>query len=64
MIGQVIGAPTTVATRRSVILSCDGIDLGLTFWTVASRSRGASQPMAEAPAAAAPADLKNVRRSR
>ncbi len=34
MSGHVIGAPTTTATRRSVILSADGSDARLTFaWT-------------------------------
>ena len=62
MSGHVIGAPTMVATRKSVILSCDGIEFGLTLWTVASSSSLPRKPIADAPAAAAPADLKNVRR--
>ena len=61
--GQVMGAPTIVATRRSVILSSEAIELRLTFWTAPSSSASPRMPMAEAPAAAAPADLKKVRRS-
>jgi hypothetical protein len=61
--GQVIGAPTTVATRTSVILSCEGSERRFTFWTAPSRSASVRRPKAEAPAAAPPADLKNARRS-
>jgi hypothetical protein len=64
MIGHVIGASTTVATRRSVIFSCEGAELRLTFCVAPSRSASDTRLSVVAPAAAAPADLKNVRRSK
>src|ERR1035438_7588354 len=51
MIGQVMGARATVATRRSVILRPEGLELVLVFWGYASRSSPAHKP---APSAAAP----------
>src|SRR6186997_523578 len=63
MIGHVIGAFSTTATRRSVILSCDGIEFFWTFCGAASRSASVTRPKADAPAAALPMVVKNERRS-
>src|SRR5687767_10692304 len=62
--GQVIGAPTTTATRRSVILSAEGSEARLTFaWTTfAAACAAASPPSAIAPAALIPSVLKKDRR--
>src|SRR3989441_7388617 len=62
MIGQVMGARVTTATRRSVILSSDGIELLLTFWPAPSRSSSERRLAAPSPAAAAPSLLKKDRR--
>src|SRR5262245_29179305 len=61
MIGQVNGARSTTATRRSVMRSCDGLELRLTFWTAPSRSASVRIPADAAPAAS-PTDLKKERR--
>src|SRR4051812_28474377 len=63
MSGQVMGAFSTTATRRSVILRSEGIELRWTFAGAASRSASLSRPNAEAPAAALPMEVKNDRRS-
>src|SRR5262249_61314799 len=63
MSGQVNGASTTVAIRRSVILSCEGAELRLTLCVAASRSASVTSVVAAAPAAAVAADLKKARRS-
>ena len=62
MSGQVIGASPTIATRRSVILSSEGLEAGLTLPRAASASRSVAKPTAPAPAAAIPTDLKKDRR--
>src|ERR1039458_10685607 len=49
MMGQVMGARATVATRRSVILRSEGLELGLVFGGDASRFSPAHKP---APSAA------------
>src|ERR1039458_2380519 len=49
MMGQVMGARATVATRRSVILRSEGLELVLVFWGYASRFSPAHKP---APSAA------------
>src|SRR5258706_15612644 len=64
MSGHVIGAFSTTATRRSVILRSDGIELRCTFAGAASMSASVRRPNAEAPAAALAMDVKNERRSR
>src|SRR5690349_4900195 len=51
MIGQVMGARTMVATRRSVIFRSEGLEFLFTFWTAASRVSSAQNPAARAPAA-------------
>jgi hypothetical protein len=58
MSGTVIGAPLITATRRSVIFSCEGMELRWTFLTAPSTSSAVSQPVAPTPAAAMPKDLK------
>jgi hypothetical protein len=63
MSGQVIGAFSTTATRMSVILRSDGIELRCTLAGAASMSASVSRPNAETPAAALPIDVKNERRS-
>jgi hypothetical protein len=62
MIGHVMGALPTTATRRSVILRSDGFDAVVTFWSVASASLSVAKENAVVPAAASPADLKKWRR--
>ena len=62
MIGQVMGARVTTATRRSVILSSEGIELLLTFWTAPSRFSSERRLAAPSPAAAAPSLPKKARR--
>src|SRR3954447_8542342 len=68
MIGQVIGALTTTATRTSVIFSADGSEARRTFdWTseaaaAACASTDSSGTAAAAPAAT-PTNLKKPRRS-
>src|SRR5205809_2636905 len=62
MIGQVMGARVTTATRRSMILSSEGMELLLTFWTAPSRSSSDRRRVAPSPAAAAPSLLKKDRR--
>src|SRR5271165_3064408 len=58
IIGSVIGAPRKVATRRSVIFSCEGFEFLLTFCTAPSRVSSDQKDVA----AAAPANLKRERR--
>src|SRR5438445_12328841 len=59
MIGQLKGALTTVATRRSVIFSSDGLELVLTFFGYAS----VGSPAMKALPSAAAEDFKTPRRS-
>src|SRR3954447_26360950 len=62
--GQIIGAPVTMATRRSVIFSSDGFDAVRTFCVSASRSSWVTRLLAKAaPAAPAVAVRKKLRRS-
>src|SRR2546430_6030941 len=65
MMGHVIGALTTTAKRRSVILSADGSDARFTLACTrfAAASAAASPVNAIAPAAPRPTVLKNERRS-
>ena len=58
MMGQVMGARATVATRMSVIFSSEGLELVFTFCGSASRVWSAQKP---APMAAA-APLRKERR--
>src|SRR5689334_21204089 len=51
MIGHVIGARATVATRRSVILSADGFELVFVFCGSASSIWSAQKPAPSTPAA-------------
>src|ERR1700688_248751 len=59
MMGSVIGAPRTVATRRSVIFNCEGFEFLLTFCTAPSRVSSDQKEVA----AAAPANLNRERRA-
>src|SRR5678815_2238750 len=59
MIGLVMGARATTATRRSVIFKSDGLELVLTFWGRASRISRPQSPAAAAPAA----DRRKLRRA-
>src|SRR3954467_3927107 len=62
--GQIIGAPVTTATRRSVIFSSDGFDAVRTFCVSASRSSCVTRLLAKAaPATPAVAVRKKSRRS-
>src|SRR5579862_8311801 len=56
--GQVIGAPPTTATRRSVILSAEGCELRLVFCTAASSVSSAQKSAPKRP----PAAVRNDRR--
>src|SRR5712692_5862160 len=62
MIGHVKGAPVTTATRRSVILSCEGMEPLFTPCIAASRAAPGTTPAAPRPAAAAPSFRKKDRR--
>jgi hypothetical protein len=64
MIGHVIGALATTATRRSVILSAEGSDARFTFdctiaaFSAALASEARANVAAAAPPATVPTDLK------
>src|SRR5712691_12961358 len=62
MIGHVKGAPVTTAMRRSVILSCEGMELLLTPCIAPSRVASGTTRAAPRPAAAAPSFRKKDRR--
>src|SRR5579884_192938 len=60
IIGQVMGARTTVATRMSVIFSSEGFELVFVFWGRASRRLSVQRlPMEKRPAA-----FKKLRRAK
>src|SRR5258706_6263847 len=63
--GLVKGTPRSVATRKSVILSSDGLEALITFCVAASTSSLLLKQLAKLiPAAVVLVDLKNDRRSR
>src|SRR5438128_8258471 len=62
MIGHVKGAPVTTATRRSVILSWEGMELLFTPCVAPSRAVSGRPLAAPRPAAAAPSFRKKDRR--
>ncbi len=65
MSGTVNGAPTTVATRMSVMRNAEGSEARLTLaWTKSAAASAAASPVsAMLPAAERPSVLKKVRRS-
>ena len=64
MTGLVKGTPRSVATRRSVIFSSDGLEALLTFCVAASTSSLLMKKLARLiPAAAVLVDFKNDRQS-